>query len=202
MNAMLSSLINDMHFGLKPAMEDLVDGKVHKEKEYVWYGKVEDFSVLKNAKGSEVQRQTAVKTKNGIFRVRKTVIDGAVTYALTAKSFVGRNERNECSVPVGEEMHNVFMAAVGESMDKTRYFFDAGNGLTWEVDIFTDLDGNPKPYCKIDLEVTQDLAEFPPLPIKLSEVVPPGDRTAEQQELVNGLNSKMFVNPVFTTPAA
>lgn len=198
----LAAFINDTQFGLKPALEDAADGKVYKEKEYVWYGKVEDFSMLEKAKGSEVQRQTAVKTKNGIFRVRKTVVDGKVDYTFTAKSSSGKNERNECTTVVTEEMHNVFMAAVGESMDKTRYFFDAGNGLTWEVDIFTDLDGNNKPYCKIDLEVKEDLTEFPPLPIKLSEIVPPGDRTSEQQEFVGNLNSKMFVNPVFSTPTA
>lgn len=189
-------LIDTIQVGLKPAMEDLVDGKTHKEKEYVWYGKVVDFSELEKATGTEQQRQSAVRCKNGIIRVRKTVKDGEVSYVLTAKSFVGRNERNEVSKDVTEDMHEVFMKATGESMDKTRYFFDAGNGLTWEVDIFTDPEGNNKPYCKIDLEVTQDLKEFPILPIKLEEVIPPGDRTSEQQQFVDGLNMKMFVNPV------
>ncbi len=192
----LMGLIDIIHPGLKPAMEDIADGKIHKEKEYVWYGKVVDFNELQKSTGQEIQRQSAIKCKNGIIRVRKTVKDGSVNYALTAKAFVGKNERDEVTQEATEEMHNVFMRATGESMDKTRYFFDAGNGLTWEVDIFTDLDGNNKPYCKIDLEVTQDLKDFPILPIKLEEIVPPGDRTSDQQQFVADLNSKMFVNAV------
>lgn len=180
---------------VRPAVEDLTDGKKHAEREAVWYGRVLDFSELDGAKGIEVQRQSAVLAKNGIIRVRKSTINGEVKYVLTAKNFEGAGLRSEVSVGVTQDMHEVFMKATGQSMDKTRYTFDAGGGLTWEVDIFTDLDGNNKPWCKIDLE--NPPAELPPLPIKLADVVTPGERTPDQVALVKQLNDVMFQNKVF-----
>lgn len=179
-----------------PGNEDIADGVKRDERESDWYGKVVDFEELKRAKGFEIQRQSGIKAKNGMVRVRKTTVNGVVSYALTSKAFKGPGERDEVSEKVGESMHEVFMKATGESMDKTRYFFDAGNGLTWEVDIFTDLDGNFKPYCKIDLEYEKRPAEWPQLPIQLTEVIGPDNRTDEQLEFVRQLNSNMFQNKI------
>ncbi len=191
----MASLVATMRISNKPALEDIADGVARKEVEAVWYGEVLDFSELEKAKGVEFQRQSAIMAKNGIIRVRKSTVGGAVSYALTAKSFSGADERDEVSKEVSEDMHRVFVNATGQSMDKTRYTFDAGNGLTWEVDIFTDLDGNNKPWCKIDLENPPN--EYPPLPIKLGNVIPPSNRTPEQIEFVKQLNNVMFQNKVF-----
>lgn len=183
-----------------PAVEEIADGKVHDEYEYVWYGRVVDFSVIRNAFESEIQRQSFVLLPNGLVRVRKTIKDGQVSFVETTKLFTKDGGRKEFPEPCSELKHQFFMLATGESMDKTRYRFRAGGGLTWEVDLFTDLSGNFKPYCKIDLETNGPLDHLPELPIALEDVIfvdpTKGRPDPATQARIDNLNKRMFVNKI------
>lgn len=186
---------------LKPANEEIADGKVHDELEYTWYGRVDDFAILEKATKKIIQRQSSARMPNGTIRVRKTIEDGAVSYVETIKLYGSGGVKKEMPNPTTQAKHEFFMMAAGESMDKTRFTFPAENGLTWEVDIFTDLDGNFKPYCKVDLEVTEPLTDIPIPPIKMSEVIfidpTKGRPPQEIQARIDELNKGLFVNKVF-----
>ena len=186
---------------LRPANEEIADGQVHKELEYAIYGKVLDFSPLERAEKKIIQRQSGFVLPHGIIRVRKSIDEGVVSYVETMKLFLAGGGRDELPTACSQKQHEFFMKATGESTDKTRHIFDAGNGLKWEVDIFTDLDGNFKPYCKIDLEVPSALAELPPFPLKLDDVIivdpTKGRPDPATQARLDELNKRMFVNKVF-----
>lgn len=186
---------------LKAANEaEVGDGKPKKELEYVWYGRVLDFSIIEKAIGFEIQRQSAIKQPGGLIRVRKTVKDGQVSYVETTKLFSADGSRQELPYDCDALKHEFFMKMTGGSTDKTRYFYPAGGGLTWEVDFYTDLEGNFKPWCKIDLEVKEPLLHVPTPPVKMADVIfldPTKGRPSEEvYARTSDLNNRLFVNKI------
>lgn len=192
-----SSILLTAMTGLSIALEDEANGLVSNEKEYVWYGTLLNPGELEKASSLEVQKQSTVKVEAGTIRVRQTMHDGAIDYILTAKSYRGRGDAKECSIPVSKDMYNVFKEVARSSMDKIRYVYPIeGTDLKWEVDVFIDPQGNPKGWVKIDLEVPGVITEWPPLPIQLGEVIFGGndDYTPEQRAKLDGLFATVFEN--------
>ncbi len=182
---------------LKAALEDLENGQKAKEKEYVWYGRLTNVAELQKAASQEIQKQSSLKGKGGTIRVRETVNNGTTRYTLTGKAYTGRGECDEVSVPVSKDLHEVFRLITGESMDKIRYCFPIeGSDLKWEVDVFIDLQGNPKDWVKIDLEVPAATNEWPPLPITMADTIFGGNDqyTPEQHAKLDELYAKVFTN--------
>lgn len=182
---------------MRIALEDLENGEVSREKEYVWYGRLANPEELKKAIGHETQKQSSVKAKGGTIRVRETVAMGQLRFTLTGKAYVGRGDAKEVSMPASEDMYEVFKAIAGESMDKIRYTYPIeGTDLKWEVDVFIDLHGNPKEWVKIDLEVPEETSEWPPLPITLSDMIFGGndEYTPEQRAKLDELYANVFTN--------
>lgn len=70
-----------------------------------------------------------------------------------------------------------------------------GDRLYWEVDVFYDLDGNRKDWCKIDLTIPRALESIPDLPIKLEEVIANqyGERTPEEIEKLTKIFQEEFL---------
>lgn len=189
----LSSILR----GLVPALEDMENGQISREKEYVWYGRLTNPEELKKAAGQETQKQSSVKGKGGTIRVRETVAMGQRRFTLTGKAYSGRGDANEVSVPVSQGLHEVFKAISGESMDKIRYTFPIeGSDLKWEVDVFIDAQGNPKEWVKIDLEVPEETNEWPPLPVTLADMIFGGNKeyTPEQKAQLDQLYATVFTN--------
>lgn len=143
----MKSLLGD---SLRVSLEEQSDGKVEKEKEHVFYGRVTDFSQLLKAGAIEHQEQWEVRipksSKNaasGRIRVRKTIPRqdrslGEPEYVLTTKVNNDGNSGDALSVavPTTAEGLLVFKALAPTGMIKERFTFDAGNGLKWEVDVF------------------------------------------------------------------
>lgn len=183
--------------GLRLGLEDLEDGKKRREKEYIWYGRLTNPEVLQKAARVETQKQSSLKGKGGTIRVRETTGMGQVRYTLTGKAYSGRGDADEASTPTSKDLHEVFKAITGESMDKIRYTFPIeGTDLNWEVDVFIDLQGNPKDWIKIDLEVPDVINEFPPLPVVLADMIFGGNSeyTQEQKAKLDELYSTVFIN--------
>jgi CYTH domain-containing protein len=122
---------------------------------------------------------------------------GQVRFTLTAKAYSGRGEADEVSVPVSKDLHEVFKAITGESMDKIRYTFPIeGTELKWEVDVFIDAQGNPKDWVKIDLETPAEMTEWPPLPVTLADEIFAGNDlyNPEEKAKLAELYSTVFTN--------
>ncbi len=183
---------------LKPALEDLENGVAAKEKEYVWYGRLTDLSVLEKAIGKEAQSQASIKQNNGTIRVRKVTENGSVRFVLTAKAWKGRGECDEVSQASSNDLYDVFCKMAGQTMDKVRFKFPGPNNTVFELDMFTNPDGSYKEWCKVDWEVPDVVTDFPPLPFVLEDVIFGGndDYTPEQRKEVDRLLNKEFVNEI------
>ncbi len=194
---LLESPIAAMLMGLNVGLEDIEDGKKRREKEYIWYGRLTNPEVLQKAAKQETQKQSSLKGKGGTIRVRETTAMGQVRYTLTGKAYSGRGDADEASTPTSKDLHEVFRAITGESMDKIRYTFPIeGTTLKWEVDVFIDAQGNPKDWIKVDLEVPDIINEFPPLPVVLADMIFGGNSeyTQEQKAKLDELYSSVFIN--------
>lgn len=196
MSKTFSTVVSNLSlFGL--GLEDEANGVAAREKEYVWYGKLVDTADLAKAAGQELQRQSAIKRDGGQIRVRETISNGVIEYTLTAKHYVGRGDASEVTVAGSKDLADVFRGIAGESMDKLRYTFPIeGTDLKWEVDVFIDLEGNYKGWVKIDLEVPGVITEFPPLPVRLSDIIFGGNDpyTPEQRAQLDELFVTTFNN--------
>ena len=194
---LLESPFATMITGFRTALEDLEDGKKHREKEYVWYGRLTNPEMLQKAAKQETQKQSSLKGKGGTIRVRETISMGQVRYTLTGKAYSGRGDADEASTSTSKDLHEVFKAITGESMDKIRYTFPIEDtSLNWEVDVFIDINGNPKDWIKIDLEVPDAITEFPPLPVVLADMIFGAnvEYTQEQKAKLDELYANVFIN--------
>jgi CYTH domain-containing protein len=190
-------LVGGLLAALVPALEDMENGQISREKEYVWYGRLSNPEELKKAAGQETQKQSSLKGKGGTIRVRQTVGMGQQRFTLTAKAYSGRGDAKEVSVPVSQDLHEVFKSISGESMDKIRYTFPIeGTELKWEVDVFIDAQGNPKEWVKIDLEVPEETSEWPPLPVTLADMIFGGndEYKPEDKAKLDELYATVFTN--------
>lgn len=191
---------------LRASLEADADGQTKAEKEVVTYGKIVDFDDLKKADRSEHQEQWELRTKddshkyNGCIRIR--CIDKK-QYILTTKTYQAEKgdlmeTEVELDAKTGVNILEEFKKLSNGGMIKTRYFFKvAGSDLVWEVDVYYDEKGNPREWCKIDLEVTDLRHKRPELPIRLSQAreIPPKSRTESDQRFVERLMNREFITP-------
>jgi hypothetical protein len=192
-----------------PSLEEVADGKVNKEIEHVYYGRLVNFDDLKKAENFEQQEQWELKIpkseKNagkGTIRIRKTIKgDSLPEYVLTTKTTANADgDRFEISIPTTEQNFVQFKILSDSGMKKDRYFFPApGTDLTWEFDVFiikTDEDGKNhySPWIKIDLEVSSREATIPNLPIEITDLIvsPFGERTEAEEKKVTELYENIF----------
>lgn len=147
------------------------------EIEYMFYLKLEDFSQLEKAKYKEKQYQWSIKfakdNLESIVRVRKTVSGSETKYILTSKvDIYGLDGKWELERDVEEHHYTALYELAENGMIKDRYFFPIdGTDLVWEIDVFSDEEGNPNPWVKVDLEVNKRLATIPEFPVDYSEAI-------------------------------
>lgn len=211
------SILRGLRINLESATPD---GQTKAEKEIVIFGQIVDFDELKKADRKEKQEQWEIRSKSnenlygGCIRIRKTEIEesdsrynSGVTYVLTIKTFKpDKGDLLETEVELGSEvganMLEEFKKLSEGGMIKTRYYFnvadqDPDSSLVWEVDVYYDENGEPKSWCKIDLEVPNLRIKRPELPIELkgAREIPGKNRTEEEQRFVEKLMSQEFVTP-------
>ncbi|MBE0438289.1 MAG: hypothetical protein IBX57_00785 [Gammaproteobacteria bacterium] len=171
------------------------------ELEYEIYLKVSDFKQLKNAKYSEHQEQWQMRFNKGPLAVkvrsRKCIRDGDIKYYLTTKLDL---EDVDAAWELEDEVTRLHYEEIRDLSDngmiKERYFFPInGTDLVWEVDVFSDDNGEFIEWVKIDLEVPHRLAKLPELPIEGTEVIlaQKGERTEEEINLIDKLYSEHFI---------
>jgi len=186
-------------------------GKAAKEDEFVFYGKIKDFSQLKNATSSEEQVQFEIaipKTdKNAVEgkqRVRRTNAVGSEDFAYehTIKTKGSDGIPIETSNPSSEAAFIQYKYLAETGMAKTRYEFPIeGTEYKWEVDVFKTVDGGMHEWCKIDLEFIGGRPDtIPTFPIDLDNLIANqyGNRTEEEETTVRMLYDTVFriSNPI------
>lgn len=201
------------------AQEEQATGKVSFEKEYVFYAKLTDSSILENAAHVEDQEQWSLKIPKtdgncceGTIRIRKTVDNGKVTYVQTTKTPMRTVERSkeqsdtsvpdasqnllEIGIEVTEDAFKQFKLLADQGMVKTRYIFPIlGTDLKFEVDVFHLANGEKSQWVKIDLEVDKPLESIPALPEGFSEAIlnQKNEQTDEEKQLIRKLYENYFL---------
>lgn len=192
--------------GIHASLEGETDGQARVEKEIVIYGKIEDLDELKKADRKEDQEQWELRVRvegnqyAGCIRIR--CIDKK-KYILTTKTFKPdkgdlMESEVELDAEAGAKMMEEFKKLSTGGMIKTRYIFKIPDSeLIWEVDVYYDEKGEPRTWCKIDLEVSDLRIKRPELPIKLKEAreIPAKNRSEDDQKFVERLMDKEFITP-------
>ena len=130
------------------------------------------------------------RTKRGRGSVRVRAINGT-KYVLTAKNYLPDNiSAVEEEKEVDKAMFDIFRRICPMGSKKTRYFIKQ-DGLTIEVDVYYDINGNPTEYCKVDIEVKNRSIGIPKLPFDTHNIITK-DRTPEQEKMVLDIFQKMW----------
>lgn len=201
------------------ALEEQATGKANFEKEYVFYAKLTDPSILEKASHVEQQQQWSIKIdktdKNycsGQIRIRRTDDNGKVSYVQTVKTPIkplqgdtGQSDTSvadasqnmlEVAIDASEDAFKQFKLIADQGMIKTRYTFPIeGTELKFEVDVFHLANGEKSQWVKIDLEVDRPLESIPPLPEGFSEAIlnQKYDQTDEEKQLIRSLYENVFL---------
>lgn len=172
-----------------------IDTTKHREDEVVFYAKIVDFEGLSKAAEIEMHDQWEIKQPKGRIRVRKTVVLKSLTdsgivapegqtalYVQTIKTrdtAAGIAGGTEINSEINKDFFESFKAMAPQGMVKTRYTVPTnkivvkiGEDTTeikvdsyFEIDVFSDKDGKPHEWCKVDVEVNSILEaiakEFP-----------------------------------------
>lgn len=175
---------------------EAVDGNATQEIEYMFFGKLEDFTQLEKADHTEYQEQWEIRTDSGAVRVRRTESDDEVKYILTSKvKREGELGKEEVEIETSEDMFEHFKLHATSGMRKDRYCFNVPDSeLVWELDVFHDSKGEIVPWLKIDLEVPGEI-KLPEWPVGFTQVITNqnGKRTEEEQAIVGDLFENHYI---------
>ena len=201
------------------ALEEQATGKASFEREYVFYAKLTDPSILEKASHVESQEQWSMNVEktdknycSGRIRIRKTDDNGKISYVQTIKTPIkpmqADTEASDTTVPdasqnmlevaidASEDAFKQFKLIADQGMIKTRYSFPIeGTELKFEVDVFHLPNGEKSQWVKIDLEVDQPLESIPSLPEGFSDAImnQKDDQTDEERQLIRSLYETVFL---------
>lgn len=202
------------------AFEEQATGKANFEREFVFYAKLTDRSILEQASHVEEQEQWSLKIdktdKNhcsGRIRIRRTDDNDKVSYIQTIKTPVKALERDaaatdtsvadasqnmlEVAIDASEDAFMQFKMIADQGMIKTRYTFPIeGTDLKFEVDVFHLANGEKSEWVKVDLEVDKPLESVPSLPNAFTQVIynQKDKQTDEEKELIRSLYENVFLS--------
>ena len=208
MRLTLANLIKDC----KISTEDDSSGKASSEKEYVFYAKLLDPSILENATKEEHHEQWGIRVEKndknmaaGRLRVRKIITGGSTEHVMTIKveqkieQAQGGNapaqNMKEVGISVSEDIFIMFRQMSDSGMIKTRYTIPF-SGMNLEVDRFYLPNNEFSDWVKIDLEAPKPLEQMIELPEAFGEVVynQAHQQTPEEKELVTRLYENVFLS--------
>ena len=168
--------------------EEDTSGKVGKEIEHMFYGRVDSMDTLLKAECMEVQEQwglwqdkTSLNAACGSVRIRKNIrfliVNGVLQkdqpttqYVMTTKVKTLDGHALEISIATTEDNFKAFKMLAESGMIKHRYTFPIeGSDLKWEVDAFVMpgenvMSNRYQNYVKVDLEVKSEADPIPAMP--------------------------------------
>jgi len=89
---------------------------------------------LQNVKPLPITQGYLVATPDKTVRIRRIGDEGKLT--VKGPKSGAANEEFEYDIPLDDALKMLEMCGMQNTLDKDRYEIPAGNGLTWEVDIF------------------------------------------------------------------
>lgn len=168
------------------AMEAILDGTPHIEREITCYVKLRDlYDVTSIAKSSETHEQWRIMTdsKKGNMRIRLT--DG-VEYSLTAKESTKTQFE---SIESEQRIERSFFETLKKSFAydgylKIRYNIPIPEtDRKWEVDVFRGYDGLPCLWIKLDYEFGESENQLPEIPFDYEDIIIAGIEEGREEEI-------------------
>ncbi len=176
-------------------------GVAFNEKEYVFYARMTDDTILDKAQSFTIQEQWEIKipksnenAKSGRIRIRRIDDKGTVSFVLTTKIKLDIGEQ-EVELTASEDAFKQFKLLASSGMHKKRYIFPIENtDLKWEIDVFFLSDMKMSDYVKIDLEVKDNLNKIPPLPPGFTDIIynQKSKLTEAEKKKIQGLYDAIF----------
>lgn len=153
--------------------EGHIDGKLAKEIEYTFYGKVADMQQLSRAVSKEEHEQWLIPVDTDLdSKLRIRCINNMRWIACTKVKREGMVGWEEVECDISQDMYNHLREMGVGGMKKTRYIFKIeGTTNVWEMDVFKDSFGHDHPWVKLDLEVSKEGEEIPGLPVDFAEFI-------------------------------
>ena len=182
------------------------DGLTRREKEIVYYVKVQNPDELFKSFTKEEQEQWEIKVPRtvdnaagGRIRVRKAKIGNELKYILTSKTFIDKNDHDETELLTTESMFNQFRQMSESGMIKHRCELKIeGDGLNniIEVDLFLTPEGHYNQWIKVDVEIQDLNSPLPKLPFDYLEILEDGIEANEKR--ISRLYTDVFLtkNPL------
>lgn len=191
--------------------EENTTGKVAKEIEHMFYGRVDSMDTLLKAECMEVQEQwglwqdkTSLNAACGSVRIRKNIrfliVNGVVQkeqpttqYVMTTKVKTLDGHALEVSIETTEDNFKQFKLLAESGMIKHRYTFPIPNSeLKWEVDAFVMpgenvMSNRYQNYVKVDLEVEsmdEPIPAAPPGVLDMFNAKLGDEATPEQKQII------------------
>lgn len=165
MNKIMSMVLEDSGDAVKESVKTL-------ETEVIVYAKISNFDGLQKASLIEVHEQMETSFKNGIrCRVRKVDDEGyTFTFKIPTSDEEGVEANEEVTTIIDKDFYEGFRGVAEHRLLKTRYEFSSdkiqllyGEGddrqvieipdIKYEVDVYTNTQGEVCEWCKIDIEV-------------------------------------------------
>jgi len=170
-------MTNSLH-NLFASMEaEEANGTAQKELEYVFYGKLTDFTELERAAGKETHEQWEIRVeagdKNpfpGCVRVRRYQGE---RYVQCIKVITpGEDAKDEVELEVTKDIFEFIKKLATGGSNKVRYIFEIPDSKNvWEVDVYVKPDGTYEEWCKIEMEVKEPVDAVPKLPVSCTDVI-------------------------------
>ena len=182
------------------------DGLTRREKEIVYYVKVQNPDELFKSFTKEEQEQWEIKVPRtvdnaagGRIRVRKAKIGNELKYILTSKTFIDKNDHDETELLTTESMFNQFRQMSESGMIKHRCELKIeGDGLNniIDVDLFLTPEGHYNQWIKVDVEIQDLNSPLPKLPFDYLEILEDGIEANEKR--ISRLYTDVFLtkNPL------
>ena len=182
------------------------DGLTRREKEIVYYVKVQNPDELFKSFTKEEQEQWEIKVPRtvdnaagGRIRVRKAKIGNELKYILTSKTFIDKNDHDETELLTTESMLNQFRQMSESGMIKHRCELKIeGDGLNniIDVDLFLTPEGHYNQWIKVDVEIQDLNSPLPKLPFDYLEILEDGIEANEKR--ISRLYTDVFLtkNPL------
>jgi len=194
-------MTNSLH-NLFASMEaEEANGTAQKELEYVFYGKLTDFTELERAAGKETHEQWEIRVeagdKNpfpGCVRVRRYQGE---RYVQCIKVITpGEDAKDEVELEVTKDIFEFVKKLATGGSNKVRYIFEIPESKNvWEVDVYVKPDGTYEEWCKIEMEVKEPVDSVPKLPVSCTDVIVNQykNRTEDEHAKIKELMSTVFI---------
>jgi len=194
-------MTNSLHDLFASMEAEEANGTAQKELEYVFYGKLTDFTELERAAGKETHEQWEIRVeagdKNpypGCVRVRRYQGE---RYVQCIKVITpGEDAKDEVELEVTKDIFEFVKKLATGGSNKVRYIFEIPESQNvWEVDVYVKPDGTFEEWCKIEMEVKEPVDAVPKLPVTCTDVIVNQykNRTEEEHKKIEELMRTVFI---------